>query len=142
MAFNPKGRKLDKNGAPIVTKEELDKSGMSLRDFLNQERGLKPRGETIGQKNAKEGMSMTRMDPEKGAEAKHMFDLENARDRALGIAEGQRAMAAHKAKQAAQKEADEGSSLGGYKRGGSVKSSASRRGDGIATKGKTRGKLC
>ena len=37
---NPKGRKLDKNGNPIVTKEELKKSGMSLRDFLNKERGL------------------------------------------------------------------------------------------------------
>jgi hypothetical protein len=37
---NPKGRKLDKNGNPIVTKEELEKSGMSLRDFLNKERGL------------------------------------------------------------------------------------------------------
>ena len=37
---NPKGRKLDKNGNPIVTKEELKKSGMSLRDFLNEERGL------------------------------------------------------------------------------------------------------
>ena len=30
----------------------------------------------------------------------------------------------------------------GMKRGGSVKSSASRRGDGIAQRGKTRGKLC
>jgi hypothetical protein len=40
--INPKGRKLDKNGNPIVTKEELEKSGMSLRDFLNKERGLTP----------------------------------------------------------------------------------------------------
>jgi hypothetical protein len=40
---NPKGRKLDKNGNPIVTKEELEKSGMSLRDFLNKERGLTKR---------------------------------------------------------------------------------------------------
>ena len=36
----PKGRKLDKNGNPIITKEELKKSGLSLRDFLNKERGL------------------------------------------------------------------------------------------------------
>ena len=41
--MNPKGRKLDKNGNPIVTKEELAKSGMSLGDFLNRERGLKRR---------------------------------------------------------------------------------------------------
>lgn len=38
--LNPKGRKLDKRGNPIVTKEELEASGMSLRDFLNKERGL------------------------------------------------------------------------------------------------------
>ena len=38
--INPKGRKLDKRGNPIVTKEELEASGMSLRDFLNEERGL------------------------------------------------------------------------------------------------------
>jgi len=42
--MNPKGRKLDKKGNPIVTKEELEKSGMSLRDFLNKERGLTRRG--------------------------------------------------------------------------------------------------
>jgi len=43
---NPKGRKLDKNGNPVVTKEELDKSGMSLRDFLNKERGLTARADS------------------------------------------------------------------------------------------------
>ena len=43
MAMNPLGRKLDKNGNPIIGKEELEKSGMSLREFLNKERGLKPR---------------------------------------------------------------------------------------------------
>lgn len=40
MAFNLKNRKLDKNGNPIVGKKELDESGLSLRDFLNRERGL------------------------------------------------------------------------------------------------------
>ena len=38
--MNPKGRKLDRKGNPVVTKEELAASGMSLRDFLNKERGL------------------------------------------------------------------------------------------------------
>ena len=46
MAFNPKNRKLDKKGNPIVTKEELEKSGLSLRDFLNKERGLTRRGDS------------------------------------------------------------------------------------------------
>jgi hypothetical protein len=141
MALNPLGRKLDKNGAPIVTREELDKSGMSLRDFLNKERGLKSREETVGQKNAKEGMSGTIMDPAKGAEANKMFKLEGARDRALAMAEGERAVTAHKAKQVQQKEADEAASLGtDYKKGGKV-SSASSRGDGIASRGKTKGKM-
>lgn len=40
MALNPLGRKLDKNGNPIVSKKELEDSGLSLRDFLNKERGL------------------------------------------------------------------------------------------------------
>ena len=44
-AVNPKGRKLDKNGNPIITKEELEKSGLSLRDFLNRERGLTRRAD-------------------------------------------------------------------------------------------------
>lgn len=139
MAVNPLGRKLDKNGNPIVTKEELDKSGMSLRDFLNKERGLKrveaPSPEA--RKNANEGMSMTRMDPEKAREAKRMGEMEVARDTALKMQEGERAVADYKAKQARQKEADEGASLGGYKRGGKV-SSASSRADGIAQRGKTR----
>jgi len=43
MAMNPKNRSLDKNGNPIVTKEELAKSGMTLRAFLNKERGLTAR---------------------------------------------------------------------------------------------------
>ena len=146
MAFNPLNRKLDKNGNPIVTKEELDKSGMSLRDFLNKERGLTRRKEEASpeaRQNAKEGMSMTRMDPEKADDAKRLEKQIVARDTALKMQEGERAVAAHKAKQAAQKEADEAASLGieSKKRGGSV-SSASRRADGIATKGKTRGKIC
>lgn len=87
-----------------------------------------------------EGMSMTRMDPEKAEDIKKRIRLEEARDTALRTAEGQRAVAAHKAKQARQKEANIGASMGGYKSGGKV--SASSRGDGIAQRGKTRGKLC
>ena len=43
--INPKGRKLDKNGNPIITKEELAKSGMTLREFMNKERGLTARAD-------------------------------------------------------------------------------------------------
>ena len=45
--INPLGRKLDKNGAPIIGKAELEKSGLSLRDFLNKERNLKRRDDPV-----------------------------------------------------------------------------------------------
>lgn len=38
-------RKLDKNGNPIVGKQELIDSQLTLRDFLNRERGLTRRGD-------------------------------------------------------------------------------------------------
>tara|TARA_R110000796_G_scaffold20564_2_gene61148 strand:+ start:83 stop:682 length:600 start_codon:yes stop_codon:yes gene_type:complete len=44
--INPKGRKLDKNGNPVITKEELAKSGMTLREFMNNERGLTARADS------------------------------------------------------------------------------------------------
>jgi len=118
------------------------KAGDKEFTFNGKQYNTRLKEDTVGEKNAREGMAMTRMDPAKGAEAKHMFDLENARDKALSIAAEQRATAAAKEKAVRQKEADEAASLGGYKRGGSVKSSASRRGDGIAARGKTRGKIC
>ena len=41
---NPKGRKLDKNGNPIVTMDAVKKAGFTnLRDYLNDKRGLKRR---------------------------------------------------------------------------------------------------
>jgi hypothetical protein len=45
--INPLGRKLDKNGAPIVSKAELEKSGLSLGAFLNRERKLTPRDKPL-----------------------------------------------------------------------------------------------
>jgi hypothetical protein len=89
-----------------------------------------------------EGMSMTRMDPEKARAAKRQGELEVMRDTALRRAEGERAVKAHKERQKTSAEAAAAASLGGYKRGGSVKSSASSRGDGIASRGKTRGRIC
>lgn len=151
MAYTPKPNREVRGGKAMVSASELADfkkqygEDKTLRDLLNMDKGLTRRKEEASpeaRQNAKEGMSMTRMDPEKGAEAKKKFDLENARDMALARAEGERAVAAHKAKQARQKEADEAASMGtDFKRGGKV-SSASRRADGIATKGKTRGRIC
>ena len=67
---NPKGRKLDKNGNPIITKEELAKSGMSLRDFMNKERGLTRRdGSTDTGDRIKKDEMRKRAAPQKAAPA-------------------------------------------------------------------------
>lgn len=117
-------------------------------DFIEAGSGVAPEGEDYGNEGRREGygvgkvaaprprprpmqnagMAMTRMSPEAGAAAKKRFDLENARDMALARAEGERAVTAHKAKLARQKEADEAVSLGGYKKGGSVKGWGAARG--------------
>ena len=92
----------------IVTKEELAKSGMSLRDYMNKQQGLTRRKEKnptpklIDPSNIRSGV---RFDDE---------GLINPKNIRSGT---------------------------GMKSGGSV-NSASRRADGIATKGKTRGKMC
>lgn len=41
--------------APIVTKEELAKSGLTLREYMNQKQGLKPRGEKAAASTAVKG---------------------------------------------------------------------------------------
>jgi len=132
----------------IVTKEELEKSGLSLRDYMNKQQGLTRRGESSDSaptpksspvaKN--EGMSMTKMDPEKAQDAKRLGEQMIARDKAIVQQQSDKIVKDYRAKQGRQKEADIGASMGGYKSGGKV--SASSRADGIAQKGKTRGKVC
>ena len=105
----------DNSGAPpaamptprknkVVTKEELEKSGMSLRDYMNKQQGLTRRKEKnpapklIDSKNIK---SDVRYDDE------GLINPKNIRMSSGGMT-----------------------------------SSASKRADGIAVKGKTRGKMC
>lgn len=135
MAFNPKGRKLDKNGAPIVSKKELEDSGMSLRDFLNKERGLKPRvrNEDLEPPHVDAESGMTRGTRPKQANNNTEEGMRNYSPRRAPVDMTE----VTKPGTRTNYENEEA-----FKRGGSVKSSASRRGDGIATKGKTRGKLC
>jgi hypothetical protein len=144
----------------MVTKDELEKSGLSLRDYLNREQGLTRRGEASPKAAAKvtdtgdELARMTARAPKPalrqetyGERSKAMYD------------EGQRVMAAKRAAAADEAMANDrnrqariltgirknpGANLGmgstGLKKGGTV-SSASSRGDGIAARGKTRGKI-
>lgn len=153
----------------IVSKKELEESGLSLRDFLNKERGLtrkppedikagvyKPRPSTQermtmeAQDNANRGLDENGQPIQRTAgyvprdeytqSGKAMVDKQDEmarRDASMkNYAPRRDPFAADRTKE--------------YKRGGAVKkmasggsvSSASRRADGIAQRGKTRGKMC
>jgi len=97
--------------ASIVTKEELAKSGLSLRDYMNKQQGLTRRGD-----------SSPRSTGDEAARLEHRYKKPPLR-------------------QVTQKELAESYNrkrgTPGFKSGGSV-SSASKRADGIAIRGKTR----
>jgi hypothetical protein len=104
----------------VVTKEELKKSGLSLRDFLNRERGLKRRVEKDSEGKTASGMPREA----RGVRDDSMSDKDRLR-----------------AQLDSAKESSQAGRYGTMKKGGMVKSSASKRADGIAIKGKTRGKM-
>jgi hypothetical protein len=161
----------------VVSKKELEASGMSLRDYMNKQRGLTRRKEsdpTAG--NAKDVLAQTiadRIDPgndggesvarrqDAEAKAKSAFTPRGPATRKM-VGDGGEA-AVRRQDEEARRDKDMGAykSRGSstlsdvvrpgtntryentdtedmaYKRGGKVKS-ASRRGDGIAQRGKTR----
>jgi hypothetical protein len=110
----------------IVTKEELEKSGMSLRDYMNKQKGLTRRKEKDSTADDSSDAS-TR-------------DTRTPRYTPPGSAPKQTTQKP-KPKVFMPKAPDNKFPGSKFKSGGSV-SSASRRADGIATKGKTRGKMC
>jgi hypothetical protein len=154
MALNPLNRKLDKNGNPIVSKAELDKSGMSLRDFLNAERGLKRRGGAEAE--AKAPVSEERSSTADGpatATAKEVAALRSSAGKASSdssrevtareLAESTTPASDRKVPSRIRAASTSDTSdfvPGGMKKGGKV-SSASSRADGIASKGKTKGRF-
>ena len=110
----------------IVSKKELEDSGMNLRDFLNKERGLTRRKESkssspklIDPTNIRSG----RRPDEESQLAPKLINPSNIRS---GRRPDEEALPKTPAK--------------GMKSGGSV-SSASSRADGCATKGKTKGTM-
>ena len=141
----------------VVSKKELEESGLSLRDFLNKERGLTRR------KSADDGgESVVKA---QNAKIKKDTGLDAGEYMRTGKAEIDRqdsmskAMSGYKPRGSAplsevvrpgtntNYENDDTSDMT-YKRGGKVKKmasggsvSASRRGDGIASKGKTKGRM-
>jgi hypothetical protein len=110
----------------VVTKEELEKSGMSLRDYMNKQKGLTRRKEKDSTADDSSDAS-TR-------------DTRTPRYTPPGSAPKQTTQKP-KPKVFMPKAPDNKFPGSKFKSGGSV-SSASRRADGIATKGKTRGKMC
>lgn len=119
---------------PVVTKEQMQKAGYdNLRDYLNAQQGLRRRGtpakteELSYQYDSKKFMPQNRREAlaEKAREARISPSIMKA-DR-FGM-EPDAYILKRKLKEA------------GYKKGGKV-SSASKRADGIASRGKTRGRM-
>jgi hypothetical protein len=123
--------------APIVTQEQLKASGFdNLRDYLNDRRGLKRRVKKDSEGKTASGMSREA----RGVKDDSMSDKDRLR-----------------AQLDSAKESSQAGRYGTMKRGGVVKSSApkmgkvktakpsmggaSKRADGIAKKGKTRGRM-
>jgi len=140
--------------APIVTKEQLAASGLSLRDYLNKQQGLTRRGSSSSPMSdySNEGRgSRAAATPNDRAESRAIRDAIAKSDLESGKSTAQRQDATKASKRSgvdltspfsALRSLSQGTKRGGgsYAKGGSV-SSASKRADGIATKGKTRGTM-
>ena len=137
----------DNSGAPpaaaptprknkVVTKEELEKSGMSLRDYLNKQQGLTRRKE----KDPTAGDSPDKAAQEAADAIDPGRDMRTPRYTPPGSAPKQTTQKP-KAKVFSPDRPDNSFPGSKFAKGGSV-SSASKRADGIATKGKTRCKIC
>lgn len=138
----------------MVTKEELAKSGLSLRDYMNKQQGLKPRGDASSRQQINFESLNTPSAKSTSAPAPSSMSMKDkiTKEAIDSIKSSGKKYPDMSALQAPAKRAgmtamgrkDSGFDLNSdasYKKGGSV-SSASRRADGIAMKGKTRGKIC
>jgi hypothetical protein len=146
---------------PMVTKEQLAASGLSLRDYLNKQQGLTRRGESAS--------APARMPTPSGQQTPMYSNEGRNKPRGQGTAMEQApsvdetTLPLSERIKLSQARMGRGSGTSdtrsvnerirnafGMKKGGAVKkmasggsvSSASKRADGIAVKGKTRGKMC
>jgi hypothetical protein len=140
MGAGPKNEEAPKTKAAapksrVVSKKELEDSGMSLRDYLNNKRGLKRRAErdpTAGDSPDKAAQEAAdAIDPGR--------DMRTPRYTPPGSAPKQTTQKP-KAKVFSPDRPDNSFPGSKFAKGGSV-NSASRRADGIATKGKTKGTM-
>lgn len=146
----------DKAAAPaakprVVSKEELAKSGMTLRDFLNKERGLTRRGGPAPTPAAPVPTARPTTPPVADAKTAAKYETpydrmnrknaEESSAKAETAAETERLRKRSPAPGRGVFKTSEQKFMGsGYSKGGSV-SKASSRGDGIAQRGKTKGRM-
>ena len=134
----------------VVTKEELAKSGLSLRDYMNKQQGLKPRGEatpssaTPAPSKASAATPMS-TDPSQRSKPKYQSLQDRAEEYAskrkesgVGMYGGRNSAKDTRTPKRARNLTDMIGLSSQYAKGGSVSSRA----DGIAQRGKTRGKMC
>lgn len=129
------GRVVKPSKSAVVTKEELEKSGMSLREYMNKQQGLTRRKE----KDPTAGDSPDKAAQEAADAIDPGRDMRTPRYTPPGSAPKQTTQKP-KPKVFMPSKPDNSFSGSKFSKGGSV-SSASSRADGCATKGKTRGKF-
>ena len=125
------GRALPKQR--MVSKKELDESGLSLRDFLNRERGLTRRGMSKADAEKQLGLG-ERPSAESVAEAKTQLGMDGSVRAPRRTPEP---LTATRRPGTNINYENESATAETFKKGGGV-SSASKRADGIAQRGKTR----
>jgi len=138
MGAGPKNEKAPKSEKPknrVVSKKELEESGMSLRDYLNRERGLKRRAS----KDPTAGDSPDKAAQEAADSIDATHDMRTPRYTPPGSAPKQTTQKP-KPKVFSPDRPDNSFPGSKFAKGGSV-SSASSRADGCATKGKTKGTM-
>lgn len=150
--FTPKAASPAKS--KMVTKEELAKSGLSLRDYLNKQQGLTRRGGSESSSAADTGDEVDRLAnryKKPAAKYETPYDRMNRTNRDAGIdfdsvvdkvkkrITGASDSGQDRILTGIKKKSDENKFMGstGMKSGGKV-SSASKRADGCAIRGKTR----
>lgn len=132
----------------MVTKEELAKSGLSLRDYMNQQQGLTRRGGSsapvtpaatapAATKETSSGMSFKDKITKEAADA---IKASGKKYPDMSVLQAPAKRAGMTAMGRKSSSFDDFGSGDGYKKGGMTRSSASNRADGIATKGHTKGK--
>jgi hypothetical protein len=123
------GRALPKQR--VVSKKELEDSGLSLRDFLNRERGLTRRGMSKADAEKQLGMG-DRPSADSVAKAKSQLGMDASERTPRRPVEP-----LSSTRRPGTNVNYENENTEGMKKGGKV-SSASKRADGIAQRGKTR----